>query len=108
VQFQSPPSAHRHARFRTLVRAAPSAKGRPRSHSHLDDHAFVAARVIMGAYLSQPVTAKSSTDGADDTFAYGTTAMQGWRTNMEVRVMVQCVCARFDALYGGKSACARA
>ena len=39
----------------------------------------------MGAYLSQPVTAKASTDGSDGTFAYGTTAMQGWRTNMEVR-----------------------
>jgi len=39
----------------------------------------------MGAYLSQPVTRKDSTDGADARFAYGTTAMQGWRTNMEVR-----------------------
>ena len=37
----------------------------------------------MGAYLSQPVTRKDSTDGADARFAYGTTAMQGWRTNME-------------------------
>lgn len=39
----------------------------------------------MGAYLSQPVTAKDSSDGASDAYAYGTTAMQGWRTNMEVR-----------------------
>ena len=39
----------------------------------------------MGAYLSQPVTRKDSTNGADARFAYGTTAMQGWRTNMEVR-----------------------
>ena len=54
------------------------------------------------------MTTKSSSDGADDTFAYGTTAMQGWRTNMEVRVMAQCVCARFDALVGGESARARA
>lgn len=38
----------------------------------------------MGAYLSQPVTAKDSSDGASDAYAYGTTAMQGWRTNMEV------------------------
>ena len=27
---------------------------------------------------------------------------------MEVRVMAQCVCTRFDALYGGESARARA
>jgi hypothetical protein len=35
--------------------------------------------------LSQPVTTKDSSDGASDAYAYGTTAMQGWRTNMEVR-----------------------
>ena len=39
----------------------------------------------MGAYLSQPITEKESTDGEDARFKYGTTAMQGWRTNMEVR-----------------------
>ena len=39
----------------------------------------------MGAYLSQPITDKDSTDGEDAKFKYGTTAMQGWRTNMEVR-----------------------
>mmetsp|Transcript_5422 Transcript_5422/g.20433 ORF Transcript_5422/g.20433 Transcript_5422/m.20433 type:complete len:356 (+) Transcript_5422:207-1274(+) len=37
----------------------------------------------MGAYLSQPITDKESTDGEDGRFKYGTTAMQGWRTNME-------------------------
>lgn len=37
----------------------------------------------MGAYLSAPVTEKRSSDGASESFAYGTTAMQGWRTNME-------------------------
>jgi len=37
----------------------------------------------MGAYLSQPITDKESTDGEDAKFKYGTTAMQGWRTNME-------------------------
>jgi len=42
-------------------------------------------RFVMGAYLSQPVTTKDSSDGASDAYAYGTTAMQGWRTNMEVR-----------------------
>ena len=30
-------------------------------------------------------TDKESTDGEDAKFKYGTTAMQGWRTNMEVR-----------------------
>ena len=39
----------------------------------------------MGAYLSQPITEKESTDGEDARFKYGTTAMQVWRTNMEVR-----------------------
>ena len=39
----------------------------------------------MGAYLSQPITDKDSSDGEDTRFKYGTTAMQGWRTNMEVR-----------------------
>ena len=39
----------------------------------------------MGAYLSQPITDKESSDGEDKRFKYGTTAMQGWRTNMEVR-----------------------
>lgn len=39
----------------------------------------------MGAYLSQPITDKESSDGEDGRFKYGTTAMQGWRTNMEVR-----------------------
>lgn len=39
----------------------------------------------MGAYLSQPVTRKDSSDGSDASYAYGTSSMQGWRTNMEVR-----------------------
>lgn len=39
---------------------------------------------VMGAYLSQPITDKESSDGEDAKFKYGTTAMQGWRTNMEV------------------------
>ena len=41
----------------------------------------------MGAYLSQPITDKDSSDGEDAKFKYGTTAMQGWRTNMEVRAI---------------------
>lgn len=40
----------------------------------------------MGAYLSAPVTEKHSSDGSSNSYAFGTTAMQGWRTNMEVRV----------------------
>lgn len=35
--------------------------------------------------MSQPITDKESSDGEDGRFKYGTTAMQGWRTNMEVR-----------------------
>lgn len=33
--------------------------------------------------MSQPITDKESSDGEDGRFKYGTTAMQGWRTNME-------------------------
>ena len=42
----------------------------------------------MGAYLSEPVTAKESSDGVltvgKRTVSYGVTAMQGWRVDMEV------------------------
>ena len=38
--------------------------------------------------MSQPITDKESSDGEDGRFKYGTTAMQGWRTNMEVRARV--------------------
>ena len=50
----------------------------------------------MGAYLSQPVTRKESSDGSNGAYAYGTSSMQGWRTNMEVRRRMN-ECARADA-----------
>ena len=37
----------------------------------------------MGAYLSEPVTRKESTEDEDERFKYGSSAMQGWRTGME-------------------------
>ncbi|KAM6943439.1 protein phosphatase 1G isoform 2-T2 [Xenentodon cancila] len=37
----------------------------------------------MGAYLSQPNTAKSSSDGGNTNMSYGFSAMQGWRVSME-------------------------
>ncbi|KAK9808817.1 hypothetical protein WJX72_004207 [[Myrmecia] bisecta] len=37
----------------------------------------------MGGYLSQPVTTKESEEGENDTYKYGVSAMQGWRTEME-------------------------
>ena len=43
----------------------------------------------MGAYLSEPVTTKESSDGASKEFndgcklSYGASSMQGWRTGME-------------------------
>ncbi|XP_069030121.1 protein phosphatase 1G isoform X2 [Embiotoca jacksoni] len=37
----------------------------------------------MGAYLSQPNTAKSSSDGGNSNMSYGFSAMQGWRVSME-------------------------
>lgn len=53
----------------------------------------------MGAYLSQPVKEKESSDGGNARVKFGTSAMQGWRTSMEVRpfelafVSVFCVLA---------------
>ncbi|XP_067092390.1 protein phosphatase 1G [Osmerus mordax] len=37
----------------------------------------------MGAYLSQPNTAKTSSDGGNKKMSYGFSAMQGWRVSME-------------------------
>ncbi|XP_076582121.1 protein phosphatase 1G [Chaetodon auriga] len=37
----------------------------------------------MGAYLSQPNTAKTSSDGGNGNMSYGFSAMQGWRVSME-------------------------
>lgn len=39
----------------------------------------------MGAYLSQPNTTKTSSDGGNSSMSYGFSAMQGWRVSMEVR-----------------------
>ncbi|KAF3686309.1 Protein phosphatase 1G [Channa argus] len=37
----------------------------------------------MGAYLSQPNTTKTSSDGGNNIMGYGFSAMQGWRVSME-------------------------
>uniref|UniRef100_A0A7N5ZYI0 Protein phosphatase 1G n=1 Tax=Anabas testudineus TaxID=64144 RepID=A0A7N5ZYI0_ANATE len=37
----------------------------------------------MGAYLSQPNTSKTSSDGGNSNISYGFSAMQGWRVSME-------------------------
>ena len=37
----------------------------------------------MGVYLSTPNTAKKSSDGENSRIEFGTSAMQGWRSNME-------------------------
>jgi len=37
----------------------------------------------MGAYLDRPITEKDSEDGAQGSFKFGSSGMQGWRTNME-------------------------
>uniref|UniRef100_A0A3B3ZAK7 Protein phosphatase 1G n=1 Tax=Periophthalmus magnuspinnatus TaxID=409849 RepID=A0A3B3ZAK7_9GOBI len=37
----------------------------------------------MGAYLSQPNTCKTSSDGGNNNLSYGFSAMQGWRVSME-------------------------
>lgn len=42
-------------------------------------------RIRMGNYLNAPVTEKESIDEESDRMAYGASAMQGWRTDQEVR-----------------------
>ncbi|XP_012272774.1 probable protein phosphatase CG10417 [Orussus abietinus] len=37
----------------------------------------------MGAYLSEPVTEKVSSDGSGENVAFGASSMQGWRVNQE-------------------------
>lgn len=39
----------------------------------------------MGAYLSQPVTEKISSDEVNEKLECGASSMQGWRVNQEVR-----------------------
>ena len=54
----------------------------------------------MGAYLSQPVKEKESSDGGNARVKFGTSAMQGWRTSMEVRPswLAFCVSTRLRLL----------
>lgn len=42
----------------------------------------------MGAYLSQPVKTKQSESGENNTLVFGATAMQGWRVNQEVYIII--------------------
>lgn len=44
----------------------------------------------MGAYLSQPNTTKTSSDGGNGKMSYGFSAMQGWRVSMEVSRNNEC------------------
>lgn len=39
----------------------------------------------MGAYLSEPLTTKNSSDEANNFLASGSSSMQGWRISQEVR-----------------------
>lgn len=38
----------------------------------------------MGAYLSEPITEKNSTEGENEEFSFGASSMQGWRVSQEV------------------------
>lgn len=49
----------------------------------------------MGAYLSEPVTEKVSSDEANNKLECGASSMQGWRVNQEVlycliRILFNC------------------
>lgn len=38
----------------------------------------------MGAYLSEPITEKISTEGENEEFSFASSSMQGWRVSQEV------------------------
>lgn len=42
----------------------------------------------MGAYLTKPKTEKISSDESNDYLICGASAMQGWRQNQEVTIMI--------------------
>lgn len=42
----------------------------------------------MGAYLSEPVTEKVSSDESNEKLECGASSMQGWRVNQEVPIFV--------------------
>ena len=46
------------------------------------------SKTTMGSFLSSPMTEKDSTDGEIDSHRFGSSAMQGWRKGMEVRLSV--------------------
>ena len=52
----------------------------------------------MGAYLSEPVTRKESSEGESDRLKYGASAMQGWRTGMEDAHTVRGLCFQSSLL----------
>lgn len=53
----------------------------------------------MGAYLSQPNTSKTSSDGGNSNLSFGFSAMQGWRVSMEVRRKISCIAFFFFFLF---------
>lgn len=42
----------------------------------------------MGAYLSEPITEKHSTDEGNEFLSCGASSMQGWRMSQEVIVLL--------------------
>lgn len=53
----------------------------------------------MGAYLSQPNTTKTSSDGGNSNLSFGFSAMQGWRVSMEVRRKIICIAFFFLSFF---------
>ena len=44
-------------------------------------------RQVMGAYLSEPVLDKHSTDETSKCLSFGASSMQGWRVSQEVKII---------------------
>jgi hypothetical protein len=59
---------------------------------------FAAQVHKMGAYLSSPVTKKEQESGSMDWLRYGSTSMQGWRTNQEVSSFTGLIVALFASI----------
>jgi hypothetical protein len=51
----------------------------------------------MGAYLSEPITEKDTEQGSGNELRFAVSGMQGWRSEMEVRVALSL--ASYDMQY---------
>ena len=63
----------------------PAAKLKLELFTEVARHWKVFTAAVMGAYLSEPVLEKHSSDEDTVQLSYGASSMQGWRVSQEVR-----------------------